>query len=233
MNKYYYLKKDSQYGPVSIDELKTQITRETLVWCEGMPEWVAAKDVAEIAAVLPPPAPNATPPPPPSYGITNGKNKKGNTKRWILIGCSLLIIFALWKIVPFIVYSLEASTSNNTEVEELEEDFETQQKVEEFKNNWTSLMEEKFVEGEYRGFGGIRNLKITVQNHSQIFVHEYYLRVKYIQSNGKLFKTEDLYVYDLSPGEKKMIDAPDSKRGTDVDLEEVGVFVKTIGHLSN
>jgi len=58
---------NQQTGPFPMDELQRQVqsgqlTRATLVWTQGMAQWTAAGDVAELAplfANLPPPLPNA------------------------------------------------------------------------------------------------------------------------------------------------------------------------------
>lgn len=62
---YYYERGGQPVGPVSLAELSEQIrqgvvTTDTLVWKSGTPNWVAAKDVQELAAVIaerPPPVP--------------------------------------------------------------------------------------------------------------------------------------------------------------------------------
>jgi membrane protease subunit (stomatin/prohibitin family) len=63
-----------QIGPVATADLPARVasgelTRDTLVWREGMAEWTRAGDVAEVNAVFgaaPPPLPPAAPPAPPS-----------------------------------------------------------------------------------------------------------------------------------------------------------------------
>ena len=59
-----------QSGPFSMDQLRTlagsgQLTRETLVWKQGMPNWAAAGSVPEVAqlfaAATPPPIPPVPP----------------------------------------------------------------------------------------------------------------------------------------------------------------------------
>lgn len=62
LNKYYVAEGGSKSGPFSIDELKTKnITRDTLVWTEGMGDWRRAGDLAELSGLwssrtdMPPP----------------------------------------------------------------------------------------------------------------------------------------------------------------------------------
>lgn len=72
MNHYFFLGSDGQQkGPVPADSLKVHgVTKDTLVWCDGMTNWEKASDVIELAplfAVPPtpplPPTPPVTPPP--------------------------------------------------------------------------------------------------------------------------------------------------------------------------
>ncbi|HRD67592.1 MAG TPA: SPFH domain-containing protein [Candidatus Competibacter sp.] len=66
-NPYFVAANNQQTGPFPMDELQRQaqsgqLTRATLVWTQGMAQWTAAGDVAELAplfANLPPPLPNA------------------------------------------------------------------------------------------------------------------------------------------------------------------------------
>lgn len=62
MKKYYYYLRDNQrHGPFSLEELKPhRITQKTLVWTEGLDNWVPAGDVTDLQALLiplPPPLP--------------------------------------------------------------------------------------------------------------------------------------------------------------------------------
>lgn len=62
MNSYYYAGHDCQpYGPIEASQLKNYgVTRETLVWCDGMENWAKAGDVPELAPLftnMPPPIP--------------------------------------------------------------------------------------------------------------------------------------------------------------------------------
>ena len=69
---YFIIVNDQQQGPFTIDELKLRaITADTLVWAEGMPEWVPAGQVDELKAILQDGTNNTTTtPPPPPVGNT-------------------------------------------------------------------------------------------------------------------------------------------------------------------
>ena len=60
MKKFYYYDGKSQQGPFDIEELKLKgITKETMVWHEGLPEWKVANDIEELRDVFK----MSTPPP--------------------------------------------------------------------------------------------------------------------------------------------------------------------------
>jgi tetratricopeptide (TPR) repeat protein len=64
MKHYYYAVNDQQFGPFTVDELKTKrLKKSTLVWTEGMEKWASANDIEELKDILipePPPLPKKT-----------------------------------------------------------------------------------------------------------------------------------------------------------------------------
>lgn len=74
MKQYYYLVGNQQFGPFSLDELRSKpIQSDTKVWAQGLPDWVEAHTVPEINEWLSeapkPPITSALPPiqTPPAY----------------------------------------------------------------------------------------------------------------------------------------------------------------------
>jgi hypothetical protein len=65
-------------------------------------------------------------------------------------------------------------------------------------------------------FGGISAVPITVTNNSPVLIDQVTVTVAYIQSNDKVFKTEDIIFSDLEPGETLTEKAPKSPRGTKI-----------------
>jgi len=46
---YYYAKNEEKIGPLSLDELKKiELKKDTLVWYEGLDDWVKAEEVKEL-----------------------------------------------------------------------------------------------------------------------------------------------------------------------------------------
>src|SRR6218665_239470 len=100
MSGWYYADRNrEQHGPVTAEELGThyrygRIALDSLVWREGLPQWLPLRDVADelglppapdiIATQAPPPGPptvtparpaaaRPTPVPPPKQGMSGGK----------------------------------------------------------------------------------------------------------------------------------------------------------------
>jgi len=59
MKKYFYSDGKEKFGPFSFEELKYKpITKDTLIWFEGLEDWKPAKDIIEfeeIFKLIPPP----------------------------------------------------------------------------------------------------------------------------------------------------------------------------------
>lgn len=76
MNYYYRSPMGKNVGPLDIATLKIHgITRDTLVWAEGMPSWVRAGDVSELSCLFQaaPPEYSANP----GYGHPNTQHMGG------------------------------------------------------------------------------------------------------------------------------------------------------------
>lgn len=78
-------------------------------------------------------------------------------------------------------------------------------------------------------FGGITGLKIKVRNTSAYVIDDVEMQVSYIQSNGKIFKTETVYCESINPTSSAIIEAPDASRGTDVSIKILAINSKQLG----
>ena len=62
MKKYFYSDGNEKNGPLSLDELKQEnISKETLIWFEGLDDWKPAGDLDDMKPILelnPPPIEN-------------------------------------------------------------------------------------------------------------------------------------------------------------------------------
>jgi hypothetical protein len=53
MSQYYYTDGKERFGPFSLEELKDKsIAPTTLVWKEGLPDWVSARDLTDLESLF-------------------------------------------------------------------------------------------------------------------------------------------------------------------------------------
>ncbi|HZV68161.1 MAG TPA: CD225/dispanin family protein [Saprospiraceae bacterium] len=53
MEQYYYTDGKERYGPFTLDQMRGRnVGPETLVWKEGMPDWVAAKNLSDLQSLF-------------------------------------------------------------------------------------------------------------------------------------------------------------------------------------
>lgn len=63
MEEYWIVVNDTHAGPYTAEQLRGSITPDTYVWYRGLPQWVFAKEVPELAALFEAPAPQPEPQP--------------------------------------------------------------------------------------------------------------------------------------------------------------------------
>lgn len=64
MKEYYYENKGQKAGPLSKAALKGKVSKDTLVWTDGLENWIAASQLPELNDLFqkePPPLPNSKP----------------------------------------------------------------------------------------------------------------------------------------------------------------------------
>lgn len=126
MRKYYLHDGQSQQGPFDLEELKTRnITPDTFIWCDSLPEWTQAREIDELKVLFtaaPPPFKKSTPPqfnqPLPSY-YEPGEIPATKDRKPFIIGLAAACIVFI-TIIYFANNKTEAaeaaeSTQNNTE----------------------------------------------------------------------------------------------------------------------
>lgn len=108
---YYYIANGEQKGPHNLEELKDLgVTRSTLVWKEGLSDWVAAGEIEELKAMLPPCLPSQnrggdTPSIPPivsqpsQKAISPSVKKKIWSRTWFRIAAGVIAALILIKII--------------------------------------------------------------------------------------------------------------------------------------
>lgn len=88
--QYYYAKNEEKIGPLSLDELKkVDIKDDTLVWYEGLDDWVKAGELKELKSLLK------------TEAGENLKNES-NGNKWRIRVVKFIIFFTLFWIFIFI-----------------------------------------------------------------------------------------------------------------------------------
>jgi len=121
------------------------------------------------------------------------------------------------------------SSAFTAERETVKKPTEAQLEKESIKNNiadYVALSASKFNVGT---FGGISDLQLTVSNTSPFTLDLVVVEVQYIQSNKKIFKTENLYYHNVNAGAAIMEEAPKSSRGVKVKYRITIISSKNLG----
>ena len=72
---------------------------------------------------------------------------------------------------------------------------------------------------EVGSFGGIKNLKLTITNHSKYELDRVGVEVQYLKPMNEFLRSEIVSVQALSPGETKVIEVKKSSRGVKVNCK--------------
>ena len=103
MSEYYILNGSEQQGPLPIEQLRGRVTPQTLVWREGLPDWIRAGDLPELSGLLVPEGAV----PPPTQGQTVGTKPKDYLVESILVTLFCCMVFGILGIV----YSVQANSA--------------------------------------------------------------------------------------------------------------------------
>ncbi|MFD2966925.1 CD225/dispanin family protein [Sphingobacterium bambusae] len=115
MQKFHYTDGTNTFGPFTVEELQGKgITGDTYVWTEGLPSWVVARQIPELASVISDgqqpyySSGGATVPPqfgaprPPVFAQQYG----GRPPKTYLVETILTTIFCCWPLgIPSIIYA--------------------------------------------------------------------------------------------------------------------------------
>lgn len=133
MKTFYIQKNNTQQGPFSLDELKDHnISKDTMVWFEGLPDWIQASKVEELNEFfIQKDDVKKTPPPFNAKNNTTNstsKIKKGYKPRNIIITITVLLIITT--IVAFLVIQHNQQEILRKQLEEQKVKIENQEIIE-------------------------------------------------------------------------------------------------------
>ncbi|WP_372472437.1 DUF4339 domain-containing protein [Capnocytophaga sp. ARDL2] len=251
MKIYYYEQNGKQQGPVAKEDLRGNIRSTTLVWTEGMADWVEAKEIDELKELF------STPPP-----LKNGKSKS-NIQVLFEKNKNLIVICSTMVVLFFIGIAIFNSTTNENEIlkrkqqdlikskydlvkenEELIEqiseidkekeeqarlEIETKREKDYVKKNWRDYIETEYGRPEIDfTFGGISSFSVSATNKSKYYFDKVVFNVIYIKKDGDVYKKEKVTLKNIPPQSTETTQTPKSNRGTKVLVQISQVVCKEI-----
>jgi hypothetical protein len=75
-----------------------------------------------------------------------------------------------------------------------------------------------------RLLGGINDLKLTVQNHSDHVLDKVVIKVDYLKPKGDVVNSEEIIARNIKPAESKTVEVPPSSRGVKIKYSIVNVY---------
>ncbi len=90
-----------------------------------------------------------------------------------------------------------------------------------------SLKANDYVVGS---FGGIRNLEITLQNDSKYLLDKVAAELQYLNPEGLILKTENIYFQSVSPGQKETVAVKKSKRGVKINYKITSIESRVLNN---
>lgn len=107
MSQFYYTDGKERFGPFSLEQLRERnITTETLVWKEGLPDWVPARNLSELISLFPE---SASMPPP--VGMQQPiMSIEPPPKNWLIESILVTLLCCLPLGIVGIVYATKVDT---------------------------------------------------------------------------------------------------------------------------
>lgn len=121
MSRYFIHDGQNQQGPYDLEQLKNiKISKDNLVWCEGMETWKPAGEINELKslfAAIPPPLPNKNVPPPPTGSNTQSTNSPGKNKNKKFVYTLIAACAGIFLITVFSTLLISGSGNSNNHKE--------------------------------------------------------------------------------------------------------------------
>ncbi len=140
-------------------------------------------------------------------------------KRWLLAPLILAAIFILTGIIGAIIFGNTANAQGNKAITFRPPD--SSLIYMDYRNNWPNYISVSTDATMHPEVEGIKNLSLSVHNQTDKMLDEVVVKVDYITSNGKTYKSETVTLNNIGPNSAKAVAAPDSDKGICVKMEIV------------
>ena len=194
MKNYHIVKNGASAGPYSIEQLRFQnLLPETKVWYEGLPDWVEAKTLPELAPMFQP-VMQFTPAPQPKSSID-----------WKLIIWLVVIIGVMGSVGTFFY-------NNSFNIN----DFSTEEQY--LRKNWKRLVQVGIEHAEKKtDKGGFKSITIAVFNNMSQPIEEVKVELVYQMADGTPGNIDTLIFNNIGANKKVLLSAPDSFQGIKIE----------------
>lgn len=210
MKKFYLHNGTDQQGPFDIEDLRVKnITKETSIWFEGLPEWTTADKIDELKELFnkttPPPftTKTTTPPPiqkPPTQHTTGSQQtapKKKSTLGVILQSIGAIGVIVIIAMIIISKMNSDGGDSTNTDSQTYQEKVMTVEEIE--RSQPTNFLT---ADGNYnRNFWG-NKIKVhgKIKNNATVASYkDAVVRVTYYSKTKTELGSKEFTIYDIFP----------------------------------
>jgi hypothetical protein len=210
MKKFYLHNGTDQQGPFDIEDLRVKnITKETSIWFEGLPEWTTADKIDELKELFnkttPPPftTKTTTPPPiqkPPTQHTTGSQQpapKKKSTLGVILQSIGAIGVIVIIAMIIISKMNSDGGGSTNTDSQTYQEKVMTVEEIE--RSQPTNFLT---ADGNYnRNFWG-NKIKVhgKIKNNATVASYkDAVIRVTYYSKTKTELGSKEFTIYDIFP----------------------------------
>ncbi len=146
-----------------------------------------------------------------------GVNKEEEaTKKWLLAPFILAAVFIITGIIGSLGFR-NPSQGQNRNFQLPSPD--TSRMYIDYRNNWTNYISLSTDATIHPDADGIKNLTLSVRNQTDKLVDEVKVKVDYITSSGKTYKSETVTLNNISPNSALTVAAPDSDKGICIKMQ--------------
>ena len=139
------------------------------------------------------------------------------TKRWLLAPLMLAAIFIIIGIVGSALFANSANAQGANRVQFAPPD--SSLIYLDYRNNWPNYISVSTDANINPDVQGIKNISLSVHNQTDKFLDEVKVKVDYITSSGKSYKSEMVTLNNIAPHSAKSANAPDSDKGICVKMQ--------------
>ena len=154
-------------------------------------------------------------------GKTSSFAEEPVKKKWLLSALANAAIFIITGMIGTIIFTSSAKAQSLTQLPFLPPDSSIIYM--DYRNNWPNYISVSTDAMIHPDAEGIKNVSLSVYNQTDKLLDEVKIKVDYITSNGKTYKSEVVILNKIGPNSTKAVTAPDSDKGICVKMQIVSI----------